>query len=149
VIYSLQGGLTPHAKLSVVDGMKRVPFDFDDPPFPVFGENSAARRALPAGGGIPGSFPGHHIVRSMNQREKRLICFRGTARSKGDTSYSDNFEKGPPIHLQQFLLEHQNTKIKRLKYKTGLSMKKAPPKTGGCFLRCLVLYRHGIIFVKQ
>jgi hypothetical protein len=95
--------------------MKRVPFDFDDPPFPVFGYNSAARRALPASCGIPGSFPGHHIVWSMNQREKSLICFRGAACSNGDTPHPGNFKKCSPIHLQKLLLENQNAKTIQVK----------------------------------
>jgi hypothetical protein len=112
MIYSLQGGLTPHAKFTVVDGMKRVPFDFNDPPFPVFGENTATRRTLPAGRGIPGGFPGHHIVGSMNQREECFVGFIGASGSDGETSGASNFEKGSPIHLQQLLPEQQNTKTK-------------------------------------
>jgi hypothetical protein len=113
--------------------MKRVPFDFDDPPFPVFGYNSAARRALPASCGIPGSFPGYHIVWCMNQRKKGLICFRGAACSNGDTPHPGNLKKCSPIHLQKLLLENQNTKTTQMKCKKGLATKKHRLKTVDAF----------------
>jgi hypothetical protein len=129
--------------------MKRVPFDFDDPPFPVFGDNSAAGRAFPASGCIAGSFPGDHIVRRMNQREKSFICFGGTTCSNGDTPYPGNFKKCPPIHFQQLLLENPYTKITQVKGKKDWVTKKTPPKNRGCFLKYPALYRYEIIFVKQ
>jgi hypothetical protein len=75
VINPLKCGLTPHAKLTLVDGVKGIPFDFDNASLSVFGNDSATRRALSTGRRIPLALTGNHIIGSMNQRIKELFGF--------------------------------------------------------------------------
>jgi hypothetical protein len=131
MIYSLNGGLASHAHFTAIDGVKRVSFDFNDAPFPVFGENAAARRALPANGSIPGRFSGYHIIRCVNQRIKGLIDSGGTACRKADASHSGDFQKGSTIHLQQLFLYRWTQKSIEMK-KIGF-FKKAPLRISECF----------------
>ncbi len=99
MIYSLEGGLTAHAELSLVDGMKWVAFEFDDSAFPVFGQDPAAGRAFATGGGIPFGVTCHHVIGSRYKAVKGFSRVGIAAGGKREAAHTGKFEEGTPFHL--------------------------------------------------
>jgi hypothetical protein len=75
--------------------MQGVPFCFDHPAFPVFGEDSAARRAFPACRGVPGGLPGDDIFRGYDVGDELSGGFGGAPRGSRGSGESDSFQEVP------------------------------------------------------
>ena len=68
IVENLQSGLSARTQLALVKGVLRVAFNLERSPIHDTDENAAARRALPAGAGIPGRLPGQLFFRRAHVR---------------------------------------------------------------------------------
>jgi hypothetical protein len=75
--------------------VQRVSFDFDDPTVAVLGQKAAARRAFPAGRGVPGGHSGDDIFRGDDIGDELARGFRGTTRGSRGSGESDSFQEVP------------------------------------------------------
>jgi len=75
--------------------VKGVSLDFDHPPIPVLGQKAAARRAFPAGGGVPGGLAGDDIFRGDDVGDELARGFRGATRGSRGSGESDGFQEVP------------------------------------------------------
>lgn len=63
--------------------MERIALNLDGPGLSVFGQDATAGWALPAGGGIPGSLAGYHVIRSLNEGVQGFFWLGGAAGGEG------------------------------------------------------------------
>jgi hypothetical protein len=91
----LDGGLSPGAHFAFIHGVQGVSLDFDDPPVAVLGQKAAARRAFPAGGGVPGGLSGDDIFRGDDVGDERARGFGGTTRGCRGSGESEGFQEVP------------------------------------------------------
>jgi hypothetical protein len=75
--------------------VKRVSLDFNDPPVAVLGQKAAARRAFPAGGGVPGCLPGDDIFRGDDVGDELPYGFRGAPCGGCGPGESNGFQEVP------------------------------------------------------
>ena len=76
----MEGGLPPGTEATLVHGMQRIPLHLDDMSIPIFSEDPAPCRTLPAGGCIPGGLTRDDIFRGDDVGNQLSGRLRGATR---------------------------------------------------------------------
>ena len=79
--------------------MERIALNLDGPALSVFGQDATAGWALPAGGSIPSSLAGYHVIRSLNKRVQGFFWLGRTVGGEGQTTHTSYLEERSPVHL--------------------------------------------------
>ena len=90
--------------------MERVTLNLDGPALSVLGQDATAGWALPAGGSIPSSLAGYHVIRSLNKGVQGFFWLGGATGGEGQTTHTGNLQESSPVHLTKGSLNKSDGK---------------------------------------
>jgi hypothetical protein len=90
--------------------MERVTLNLDGPTLSVFGQDATAGWAFPAGGSIPSSLAGYHVIRSLNKGVQGFFWLGGATGGEGQTTHTGNLQESSPVHLTKGSLNKSDGK---------------------------------------
>jgi hypothetical protein len=90
--------------------MERVALNLDSSALSIFCQDTTAGWALPAGGSVPSSLTGYHVIWSLNEGVQSFFWLGGAVGGEGQTTHTGNFQESSPVHLTKGSLNRSNGK---------------------------------------